>query len=160
MKVYKGYYDSLKTLIGDYVLESKSNKRYQVVGIERTDSEQCLIVIRIHGRFVIKREPADVIMDDKLVENLEPIAVRAITFMAVQEQFSPDYQINSLKIGHEVEEYLVTLKKHSSSEIKTVLASELNLDKEVINKLSPADANRIGYLAGIADTVRDFKVNE
>jgi hypothetical protein len=72
--------------------------------------------------------------------------------------FITHLKVICLKFHSELQEYRVTLTDYQDTLIKDISASLISKDPELIKKLSPEDANRIGYMAGVNDTVKDSYV--
>lgn len=157
MKRKKSTLHHLKTLFDEFSKAEKQKTLYQVVGIEEHNHKK-MVVIQLEGHLIQKKTPEQVILDDALVEGLPPKAVRAITYLAVLEKVSPKIQIVSLALDEKLQEYIITLKNHNSSSLEKKLASELVKDNSLIRKLSPLDAHRVGYMAGVSDTDKDKHV--
>lgn len=146
---------NIKALFNDFVHDKKSKKFYEVVGIEENKDQEKILIIQLEGRFIIKKTPLDIILDDTIVENLSPQAIRAITYLAVLEQLAPEMQLISCELDQKIKEYTVTLKNNKMIYEK-ISASRISKDRGLIKKLSSEDANRIGYMAGINDTVNEY----
>lgn len=69
----------------------------------------------------------------------------------------PDYFITMQKMTDKVDDYILEIQsKHDCITLKKSL-SELSKDKELIAKFNPIDANRIGYMAGVCETVMEYQ---
>jgi hypothetical protein len=69
--------------------------------------------------------------------------------------FSPPFQLVRLALNSDIQEYVVTLKGCKHIVVEDVSASLISKNTKLIKKLSPEDANRIGYMAGVNDAVKD-----
>ena len=58
----------------------------------------------------------------------------------------------------EVDEYLLEIKSKSKATTIKKSPSELSKDKDLIAKFKPEDANRIGYMAGVREAVKEFEL--
>ncbi|MDX2346676.1 MAG: hypothetical protein QNK11_07400 [Legionella sp.] len=71
---------------------------------------------------------------------------------------APDFQVASLERSAETQEYLVTLKNnHQHVILEKESASTISKNKVFIKKLSSEDANRIGYMAGLNDALKEAR---
>ncbi len=148
---------NVKNLFNEFTQEEKKKYPYEVVGIE-TKKNKKILVIQLAGRLIKRKTPGQVILDDLIVEGLSPKAVRAITYLAVLEQLAPDFQLVSLELNQKLQEYIVTLKDHNNAAIEKKSASYISKDGELVKKLSPEDANRIGYMAGMNDALKESQL--
>ncbi len=101
--------------------------------------------------------PEQIILDDTIIDGLSSKETRAITYLAVLERLAPENHLISWELDQILQEYTVTLKDKKNLKVERKSASEISRDKQIINKLTPEDANRIGYMAGINDTLKDVK---
>ncbi|MDF1646616.1 MAG: hypothetical protein P1U61_06525 [Legionellaceae bacterium] len=148
---------SVKNLLNEFTKEGKQKYPYEVVGIETKENKK-ILVIQLEGRLIKRKRPEDIVLDDSMIEGLSPKAVRAITYLAVLEQLAPEFQILSLELNQKLQEYIVTLKNHTDDVIEKKSASQVSKDSSLVKKLSPEDANRIGYMAGINDSIQEHYV--
>ncbi len=70
-------------------------------------------------------------------------------------RFADHLKVIFLKFHAGLQEYRVTLTDCKNTLIKDKSASLISKDPALIKRLSPEDANRIGYMAGVSDTVND-----
>lgn len=91
------YISALKKLYREYIAEKKTQVPFEVVGVEQNGSSTH-VVIRLEGHLIIRKTPEEVILDDCLVDGLQPRAVRAITYLAVLQKLSPEYSLISWEL--------------------------------------------------------------
>jgi hypothetical protein len=72
------------------------------------------------------------------------------------EKMKPDYSIVVQHLGNEVDDYILELRSRNGKEITKKTPTEMSKNKNLLSKFSPIDAHRIGYMAGIKETVKDF----
>jgi hypothetical protein len=125
---------------------------YELVAIEHIN-DNILIILRQKG-VLHKKTLQQLIVDDAIIEGLPSKTVRSITYLATLEKLSPDCQIIALKQDAILKDYQVTLKDKKDA-IESLSASSISKNKAIINKLSSADAHRIGYLAGLNEALID-----
>ena len=155
MKKNFKWYGNLKNLYQEFMQDMGNKSIYEIVALEQNDEDkETEVVIRLNGRFVIKRTPQQIILDDKIIDGLSPKAVRAITYLALLEKLSPEYHLISVELDQKVKEYIVTIKHKNSDKLSKLSASQISKNAEVVKKLSPLDANRIGYMAGVNDNIK------
>ncbi|MDP1602218.1 MAG: hypothetical protein Q8M03_03050 [Legionella sp.] len=155
MKRNENWFYCIKNLFNEFITEQKSRKVFEIVGIEQFENKT-LLIVRLEGRLIQKKTPQQIILDDSLIEGLSSKEVRAITYLAVLEKLAPDCKLISWELDQIIKEYKVTLQNKDNSKIEKISASAISKDKNFINKMSAEDANRIGYMAGINDTLKDF----
>ncbi|MBA3535175.1 MAG: hypothetical protein H0T84_00970 [Tatlockia sp.] len=147
---------SIKHLFDEFTTEQKSKNPFEIVGIEKKENKSFLIV-RLEGHLTKKMTPEQIILDDTIIDGLSSKETRAITYLAVLERLAPENHLISWELDQILQEYTVTLKDKKNLKVERKSASEISRDKQIINKLTPEDANRIGYMAGINDTLKDVK---
>lgn len=76
--------------------------------------------------------------------------------MSVIEQLAPEYHIENLELNALTEDYIITIRSKDKKAFSKQSASVFSKNKEVIKNLSSLDANRIGYMAGIKDTIDEY----
>jgi hypothetical protein len=57
----------------------------------------------------------------------------------------------------EVDEYILELKSKNGTTIKKS-AVELSKDASLLAKLNPVEANRVGYMAGVCETTKEYQL--
>ncbi|MDF1677385.1 MAG: hypothetical protein P1U32_01675 [Legionellaceae bacterium] len=145
---------NVKNLFNEFTKEEKQKYPYEIVGLE-TEKYKKILVIQLEGHLIQRRRPGDIILDDAMIEGLPPKAIKAITYLAVLEQLAPDHQLVGLELNQKLQEYFVTLKNHVDESVAKKSASSVSKDSAFVKKLSPEDANRIGYMAGVSDTIKE-----
>lgn len=78
--------------------------------------------------------------------------------MATVERLKPDYSIVVQQLGSEVDDYILEIRSRNSKKTDRKSLSEMSKDKLLLSKFSPVDAHRIGYLSGVKETVKEFKM--
>ncbi|MCH9716592.1 MAG: hypothetical protein K0U24_02180 [Gammaproteobacteria bacterium] len=98
------------------------------------------------------------ILNDLIQEEQREYSVRAITCLVVLEWLAPELQLAGLEFNAKLQEYRVTLKHYNQLIIDKKSASYVSKNAMLIKKLSPEDANRIGYMAGVNDTIQEYAI--
>lgn len=158
MKQKINWYEWLASMLKEFMVETTTRHQYEVVDIfecKRTGFTKG--VIKLSERHTKEANISDIIMDNELIENLDPKAVRTLTYIATVERLKPDYSIVVQKMTSEVDEYILEIKSKQSGEISNKTPSELSKDKNLIAKFNPLEANKIGYLAGVRETVKEYQ---
>ena len=99
-------------------------------------------------------------MDIDFLEGFDKKTIRALTYMATLETISPDYSIVVQQMGSEVDDFILEIKSKNGKQVEKKSPLEISKDKVLISKLSPIDANQIGYLAGIKETAREYNLKK
>ncbi|HAT8648912.1 TPA: hypothetical protein JA989_12280 [Legionella pneumophila] len=159
MKQKIGWYEWFACMLKEFVAETAKKPRYEIVDIfECKKTGFTKAVIKLSERHTKERNISDIIMDNELIENLDTKTVRTLTYIATVERLKPDYSIVVQHMTPEVDEYLLEIKSKSNATTIKKSPSELSKNKNLIEKFNSADANRIGYLAGVRETVKEFQL--
>ncbi|MGC1181337.1 hypothetical protein [Legionella sp.] len=152
-----GWYEWLTIMLKEFTAETAKKSKYEIVDIvacAKTGFTKA--VIKLSERHTKEQNISDIIMDDELIENLDSRTIRTLTYMATVERLKPDYSIVVQHMTSEIDEYLLEIKSRSKVATIKKSPSELSKDKNLIAKFKPEDANRIGYMAGVRETVKEF----
>ena len=114
--------------------------------------------IKLSGRHIIEKNISDIVTDINLLDGFDTKTIRTLTYMATVERLKPDYSIVVQHLGSEVDEYILEIRSKNGKRIAKKTPSEMSKDKSLLSKFSPIDANRIGYLAGVKETVKEFNL--
>jgi hypothetical protein len=149
----------LHTMFKEFLEESLSRTRYEIIELfdcPKTGFKKA--VIKLSGRHTIEKNISEIITDADLLEGLDKKTIRTLTYMATVERLKPDYSVVVQRLGSEVDEYMLELQSKKDKSIIKTTPTEVAKDKSLLAKLSPLDANRIGYLAGVRETVKEFNL--
>ncbi|WP_392538578.1 hypothetical protein [Legionella sp. 227] len=159
MKERISWYEWFAAMLKEFVAETAKKLKYEIVDIfECKKTGFTKAVIKLSERHTKEKNISDIIMDNELIENLDPKTVRTLTYIATVERLKPDYSIVVQHMTPEVDEYLLEIKSKSNATTIKKSPSELSKNKDLIEKFNSADANRIGYLAGVRETVTEFQL--
>ena len=114
--------------------------------------------IKLSGRHIIEKNISDIVTDITLLSGFDTKTIRTLTYMATVERMKPDYSIVVQQLGSEVDDYILEIRSKNGKQIAKKTPSEMSKDKSILSRFSPVDANRIGYLAGVKETVKEFKL--
>ncbi|MDX1901847.1 MAG: hypothetical protein SFW66_07595 [Gammaproteobacteria bacterium] len=149
----------LSLMIKEFIKDTTSNEQIKIVDIyECKKSGFIRAVIKLSSRHTIEKNISDIITDNALLEGLDKKTIRTLTYMATVERMKPDYSVVVQQLQNEVDDYILEVKSKTDKSIMKITPSEISKDKTLLAKFSPVDASRIGYLAGIRDTVKDFQL--
>ncbi|HHU0122950.1 TPA: hypothetical protein ACT9L9_003046 [Legionella pneumophila] len=159
MKQKIGWYEWLAGMLKEFIAETAKKPQYEIVDIfECKKTGFTKAVIKLSERHTKEKNISDIIMDNVLIENLDTKTVRTLTYMATVERLKPDYSIVVQHMTPEVDEYLLEIRSKSKAITIKKSPSELSKDKELIAKFKPEDANKIGYMAGVRETVKEYQL--
>jgi hypothetical protein len=149
----------LKQNVKEFILEPKSSTPYEIIELytcEETGFTKA--IIKLSGRHSIEKYISDIITDNEFIEGLDKKTIRTLTYMATVERLKPDYSVVVQQLSDQVDDYILEIQSRHKKEKLKLHASTIAKDKSLINKFSPSDANRIGYLAGIKETTQEYKI--
>lgn len=122
---------------------------YRIVEVKLSSSGQYKLNIQIIGKStVVECTPEEIAADDRMLEGFSKKDIRAITYFACKQCKTPNYKIIMQEFCNSFNKILFKLKGHDSEEIILKTASQITLDKNIINGLSPEDICSISYAAG------------
>lgn len=154
MKVKDNWFKHIKNLYEEFSLEQSTQNAFEIVGVKKDLKGDSLFVIKIHGHQTKSMTAQQIILNDSIVDGLSSRAVRALTYFAVLEKLAPDNKLISWELDQLLNEYCITIENREKK-VSTISASIASKNKSLINKMTPEEANRIGYMAGINDTLRE-----
>ncbi|RAP35030.1 hypothetical protein B1207_14115 [Legionella quinlivanii] len=144
--------------IKEFFSERVDKPQFEIVDLyECSKTKYTKAVIKLSQRHIIEKNISDIVVDNNFIECLDKKTVRTLTYIATVERLKPDYTIITQQMRDEVEGYMLELKSKNGRETITGTPTEISRDKDLISKLNPIDANRVGYMAGVSDTVKDYK---
>ena len=156
-----GWYEWFACMLKEFAAEKAKKPQYEIVDIfECNKTGFTKAVIKLYERHIKEKNISDIIMDNELIENLDAKTVRTLTYIATVERLKPDYSIVVQHMTPEVDEYLLEIKSKSNPTTIIKSPSELSKNKELIAKFKPEDANRIGYMAGVRETVKEYTIKK
>ncbi|KTD22283.1 Uncharacterised protein [Legionella lansingensis] len=148
----------LKAMIREFLIET-TKSQYEILEIyECKKSGFMKAVVKLSSRHIIEKNISDIVIDGDFIECLDKKTIRTLTYMATIERMKPDYAVVVQHLSDEVDDYILEIQSRTKHQIIKKTPSELLKDKSLLSKLSPIDANRIGYLAGVKDTAKEFKI--
>ena len=144
-----------------FISESQIKSVYEVMDIYKCLKTGALKAeIKLSGRHISEESINNIVNNLKFLEQFDAKAIRTFTYMATIESLTPDYSIYAQQLGNEVDDYILEIREKNGKKITTKSPAEISRDKSILSKFSPVDANRIGYLAGVKETVQEFKLKQ
>lgn len=90
-----------------------------------------------------------------MLEGFSKQEIRTITYLACEQSNTPKYKIIMQEFCDTFSKILFKLKKRGSNKIILKTASQISLDKSLINNLSKEDACSISYTAGYEQSTNE-----
>lgn len=158
MNKKSNWYGWLATMLKEFIAETTVKPRYEIVDIyECKKTGFTKAVIKFSERHTIEKNISDIVVDNDFIEDLDKKAIRTLTYMATVEHLKPDYSIVVQQLSNEVDDYILEIKSKHGKKIVKKSPSEISKDPTLVAKLNPIEANRVGYLAGIRETVKEYQ---
>ncbi|HHS8321904.1 TPA: hypothetical protein ACTUO9_002021 [Legionella anisa] len=152
------WYNWVFLMFKEFISETANKSQYEVVNIyECKKTGFTKAVIKLSERHTIEMNISDIVVDNEFIEGLDKKTIRTLTYMATVEHLKPDYSIVVQQMTSEVDEYLLEIKSKKDRATIKKSPSELSRDKDIISKFDPIEANRIGYMAGVRETTKEYQ---
>lgn len=151
--------EGLVRLFREFLKDTESKKYHKVVDVlECRKTGVTTVVYLIDGRRTKTRNVVDVVADDTLIEFFEPRTVRALTYIATVERLKPEYSIVVQQMTDEIAEFILEIKSRNQPQTFKKSAQEISRDLNLISRFNAVEAHRIGYMAGVWETVREHQL--
>lgn len=159
MKQKVSWYEWLGILLKEFKTEIANKPQYEIVDLlECKKTGFTVAIVKLSERHTIEEYICDLINNNELISYFDPITIRTLTYLATLEQLQPDCSIVMQKMTAEVDEYILEIKSKKERCITKTSPSELSKNKVLIAKFNPVEAHRIGYMAGVRETVREYQM--
>lgn len=159
MERINGLINRIVTTFKEFFSDLAKKSEYEILDIyECQKTGFTRAEIKLSGRHIIEKNISDIVTDFSLLEGFDKKTIRTLTYMATVERLKPDYSIVVQQLGGEVDDYILEIKSRNGKKTDKKSPSEMSKDKSLLSKFSPVDAHRIGYLAGVKETVKEFKL--
>lgn len=159
MDTKKSWINWLISLLKEFISDLTKKPEYEILDIyECCKTGFTKAEIKLSGRHIIEKNISDIVTDFAFLEGFNKKTIRTLTYMATVERLKPDFSIVLQQLGSDVDDFILEIRSRNSKKTSRKTPSEVCKDKSLLAKFSPIDANRIGYLAGINETVKEFKM--
>ncbi len=149
----------LTVMFKEFVSEMKDRSEYEVMDVFECKKTGCKkVIIKLSGRHVVEKNVSEIITDNDLLEGLDKKTIRTLTYIATVEKMKPTYSVVGQQLSEQVDEYLMELQSKNKKATIKKTPIEIAKDKSILEKLGAVDASRIGYLAGVRETVKEFEL--
>ncbi len=150
----------IKQSISSFIEENKQKYPFEIIDIhDCPKSSNKLAVIKLQGHYTKTMHIKDIVFNDDLIKGLNQETVRALTYLHAIEQLAPEFTIENIQLNNITEDYIITLKSKNAEKLQQT-AVNLSKDQNLIKKLNSKDANKIGYMAGIKDTIDEYNLKK
>lgn len=155
----KSVINRIRTLFREFMADFNKKSEYEIIDIYECPKTQFTRAeIKLSGRHIIEKNISDIVTDIDFLEGFDKKTIRTLTYLATVERMKPDYSIVVQQLGSEVDDYILEIRSRNGKQTVKKSPSEMSKDKTLLSKLSPIDANRIGYLAGVKETVKEYQM--
>lgn len=135
--------------------DESSKQKYEIVDdYASPENGKKKVVIKLSSRHTYECSLDEAILSDKFIDGFDKKTIRALTCVAIAEKMSPEYTVFS---EQDINDEHILKFKAKNGKVSSKLSSETCKDKEFLSKLSSLDAHKIGYIAGINETVKEFQ---
>lgn len=142
-----------------FLAETTKERAYEILDIYVSEDTGFTIAqVKLAGRHVVEKNISDIVTDLQFLEGFSKKDIRTLTYLATVEKMKPDYSIVVQHLGSEVDDYILELRSRYGKKVTKKSPSEISKDKALLAKIDPVETNRIGYMAGVKDTVNEFNL--
>lgn len=129
--------------------QSQENNIYRIIEINQYPSGQAKIIAQVVGKSsIIECSPQEIVATDRLLEGFSKKDVRTITYLACDEIKKPRYKIIMQDFCEKFNNVIFKLKEAKSEKFIIKTASQIVMDKNLLENMSQADINSVSYVAG------------
>jgi hypothetical protein len=155
------WYKWFSVMFKEFMTEAIAKAQYEIVNIyECKKTGFTKAVIKLSERHTIEKNISDIITDSEFLECLDKKTIRTLTYMATIERLKPDYSIVVQQMTNEVDGYILEIQRRSDQSRFKKSPLEISKNRELLSKFNSMEASRIGYLAGVCETVKEYQMVE
>jgi hypothetical protein len=122
---------------------------YRIAEVKQLPSGENKIVIQVIGKSVfIECTPQEIVVDDRMLEGFSKKDIRTITYFACEQVKKPKYKIVVQEFCEKFNRIVFKLKMQNDDNIVEKTASQVLLDKNLVDGLSREDVKSVSYIAG------------
>jgi hypothetical protein len=147
----------LSEMIRDFITENSDKSPYEIAHIYECRKTGCTkAVVKLSERHFIEKNIRDIVVDNEFLDGFDKKTIRTLTYMATVERLKPDYSIVVHEMTDKIDDYLLEIKSKQSGATFKKSPSEISKNKQLIDQFNPIEASRIGYMAGVHETVKEY----
>lgn len=148
-KTISSFIEFVAWFLNKYQKQQTAQNIYRLIDLKQLPTGQHKLIIQVIGKsIVIEHSPQEVVANDQILEGFSKKEIRLITYIACEQRNKPRYKIVMQEFCNKFNRILFKLKKYDSDEMISRTASQISLDKNIINHLSREDVCSIIYTAG------------
>ena len=122
---------------------------FRIVEMRQSSCSRNTLIVQIIGKStIVECTPEEIVANDKMLEGFSKKDIRSITYLACKKNEKPKYKIIMQEFSDVFNKVLFKVKNVDSDEVILKSASQISLDKNLLNSLSQEDACSISYVAG------------
>lgn len=135
-----------------YINNSSGYKpSYKLVEIFKNEDDEYIVHIQIiNKKLVFYTKPQEILMDDEFVDQFSPRDIRTLTYLGYLSLNKPEYSITAQRVI-ESNKILFAIKHNPKDKIIIKTANQIINEQDIISRMSPTDAVKIGYALGSND---------
>lgn len=134
---------------------------YRIIEIKHLPAGKYKLITQIIGKsVVIECTPEEILANDRLLEGFSKKDIRTITYLACDQMKQPKYKIIVQEFCEKFNKIMFKIKETESGDLLVKTASQIVMDKNIINSLSQDDVNSISYTAGYESSQNQMFVQE
>jgi hypothetical protein len=124
------------------------NDIYRIAELKKSTHSDPLVLVQVIGKSVfLECTPQEILVDDKMLEGFSKKDIRAITYFACEEMRRPKFKIEVQEFCGRINRMIFRIKSKDDKEVSKS-ASQILLDKEMVESLSKKDLTSVSYMAG------------
>lgn len=159
MNTKTNFFAWLGEMLKIFLTETATKPQYQIVDIFECKSTGLIkVVIKLSSSHIITKPLEEIIIDNNFIENFDKKTIRTLSYLATIEKLKPDYSVELQKPTDLTDEYILEIKSKRTGQTFIISPTTLSKDKKLLSKFDVHDANRIGYLAGVRETVKEYEM--
>lgn len=125
-----------------------TSKPYRLVDVSKDKKGNVQLIVQVTGKSsTFKLTPAEILADDKLVEQFTSRDIRTITYYGCQVLKRPSKKIIFKRYCEKINKMIFGVENLENSHIEELTASAISANSLTVKELSPEDAHLIGYVA-------------
>ena len=156
----KKLYQNYKKLSQAHHDSTTFTPTYRVVNISKNNKSEYLIKIQvINKNMTLTMKPEEILINDQLVNQFSPIDIRTLTYLGYLDMNSPKYTLLAKRLC-ENDKLIFALQEKGNDKIITTTAEELTNQSKFINRMSPKDANLVGFAVAAESAAAEKRQKE
>ena len=118
---------------------------YRLINVEEIGSKQKLTIQVVGTAQTFSIAPKKILSNDAMVEHFSSKDIRTITYYATKALTQPKNKIVIKRFCERLNQIVFGVKHIDEEQINEKTATEISLDKELLNNLTAEEAHMVGY---------------